>query len=110
MSSYFRVRFVQRVLIKHLAAAGCLNLDNAVVKNRRAAPCALVVEHNWDFILPATTAYVAAHIGAIAPVLANLRAGCIPVAELDAPVIQPACFQYVGNFYWRLIVIPRFVE
>jgi hypothetical protein len=98
------------VLIEHLAAAGCLNLDNLMIENMRTAVRPFVVEHNWNFVLPATTAYVTAHVHIVAPVFPGVWAGGTPVPELDAFVIQPACFKYVGYFYRRLIVIPCVVE
>ena len=110
MVSDLGMRHVTRMLIEHLATAGCLNFDNSMVENMRAAPSALVVKHNRDFILPAATAHVAAHVHTVAPVVPGFWACDVAVPELDAPVIQPACFQYVGNFYRRLIVIPSPVE
>jgi hypothetical protein len=104
------MRSVPGVLIEHVTAAGGLNFDNSVVEDMRPANAALVVEHNWDFILPAATVYVAALIHAVAPVSSGVGACGVAVPELDAPVIQPARFQYVGNFYRRLIVIPCPVE
>jgi len=86
------MRLVAWVLIKHLAAAGCLNFDDTVIENRRAATGALVVEHNRDFVLPTATAYVAAHICAIAPILAGVWASCVPIPEFNTLVTQPACF------------------
>ena len=101
---------VHEVLIEHLAAAGFLNLDNLMIENMRAAVRPFVVEHNRNSVLPATAADVATLIHAVAPVLPGVWAGNTPVPKLDALVIQATCFQYVGDFYRRFIVIPRAVD
>ena len=104
------MRLVHEVLIEHFAAAGFLNLDNLMIENMRAAVRPFVVEHNRNFVLPTTAADVAALIHAVAPVTPGVWAGGAPVPELDAPVIQTTGFQYVGDFYRRLIVIPSAVD